>query len=52
MEREDYRLVPLALVGLAIGIGEVIIRPFLEDQAEHIKHVAKAAISYYQTPEA
>lgn len=49
MNREDYKLLPLAAIGLIKGIGEVIIKPFAIDQTEKVRHVTKAAIHYYGT---
>lgn len=49
MNREDYKLLPLAAIGLVIGIGEVIVKPFLQDTAAQTQKVAKAAIHYYTT---
>lgn len=31
MEKEDFRLIPLACIGLLIGVGEVFIKPAAQD---------------------
>lgn len=45
MEREDLRLVPLATVGLIVGIAEVFVFPTLETAAEHIGNFILRVVS-------
>lgn len=51
MNKEDYKLLPLVAVGLLRGLGEVIIKPFVVEQSEKVRHVTAAAIHYYTTGE-
>lgn len=48
-DREDYKVMPLAAVGLAIGIARVIIYPFMQEKAERVQHVSQAAIHYWRS---
>ncbi len=51
MEREDIKLIPLVAIGLARGIGEVIIKPFIQEKSQEVRKIAKASIHYYTTGE-
>lgn len=48
---EDLKALPWALLGLARGVGEVILGPIVESQAERLKKVSQAAIYYYTSGE-
>lgn len=48
-DREDYKVMPLAALGLAVGIARVIIYPFMQEQGEKAKHVSAAAIHYWSS---
>lgn len=50
-DREDYKVMPLAALGLAIGIARVIVYPFIQEQAEKTRHVSQAAIHYWSSHE-
>lgn len=50
-DREDVKVMPLAALGLAIGVARVIIYPFMQEQADKARHVSAAAIHYYRTGE-
>jgi hypothetical protein len=45
MEREDLRLIPLATLGLIVGIAEVVVFPALETAAEHIGNFILKVVS-------
>jgi len=49
MERKDIKYLPLAAVGLAIGVAEYVLHPFLEDAAKDAGRVVMARIEYYRT---
>lgn len=51
LDRENLQALPYALVGLAIGIGEVLIKPFVMEEVEKARHVAAASIQYFNTGE-
>jgi len=51
MNREDLKVLPLAVLGIAKGIPEVIIKPFVVEETERVRHIAAAAIHYYRTGE-
>ena len=51
MDKEDYKLLPLAAIGLIRGIGEVIVKPFLMEETEKVRKVSEAAIYYFRTKE-
>jgi hypothetical protein len=48
-DREDYRVMPLAALGLAIGVARVIVYPFMQEQATKAQHVSAAAIQYWSS---
>lgn len=39
-DREDIRALPLALVGAAIGITEVYIRPYIQEKVQWLANLA------------
>lgn len=47
MERQDIKYIPLALVGAAIGVAEVFIKPFIQERTETVRKIASASITYY-----
>jgi hypothetical protein len=44
MNKEDLAVLPIAALGLAKGIGEVIIKPALSDGFNLVKNAARVAI--------
>jgi hypothetical protein len=44
---ENIRLLPLAAVGIVLGLAEVVVKPFVTETAQK---VSKAAITYYRSP--
>lgn len=51
LRRENIQYLPLAAVGLAIGVAEYVIQPFLEDTAKRIGQNVMARIEYISTDE-
>lgn len=47
---ENLPYVPLAAVGLAIGVVEYIVHPFIEDTAHKVGKTVMAHIEYHRTP--
>jgi len=51
MEREDYKLLPLAAIGIIKGIGNVFLKPFIQDQSRRVGKQVMASIQYYRSPD-
>lgn len=49
MTREDYKYLPLAAIGLVIGIGEVLVKPFIQDQSRNVGKQVMASITYFRS---
>lgn len=49
LKRENLPYVPLAAIGLAIGIVEYVIHPWVEDTAQHVGQTVMARIEYYRS---
>jgi len=47
---EDLIALPFAAVGLAIGIGRVVIKPFLMEATDKITHQSQANITHIGRP--
>lgn len=48
LEKENLKMLPLAALGLAVGIGNVILKPFFQEEADHIGKLVMAHIEYWQ----
>lgn len=51
LQPDNLPYVPLAAVGLAIGVAEYIIHPFIEDTAHRVGKTVMAHIEYYRSPD-
>lgn len=49
MNREDLKLIPMAVYGISRGVLEYIIKPRIIEDATKVQTMAKAAIHYYNT---